>query len=248
MKIVSWNVNGLRAVLKKNFAEFVGDFKPDILCLQETKISRDICGGLELPFKYKYFNCAERKGYSGTAILSNAEPIDVRLIDMEGHPDEGRILLADFGDFNLVSVYVPNSQDGLRRLPYRRGWNADFCEFLRGARKPIIVCGDMNVAHGEIDLARPDANHFSAGFSDEERADFSALLKNAGLCDVWRDRNPGVTGRYSWWSYRGRARENNVGWRIDYFLVSNSFAKNVKDCGILDGVEGSDHCPVYIEL
>lgn len=248
MKIFSWNVNGLRAILKKNFLEFVSEYNPDILCLQETKVSRDICNEIELPFKYKFFNCAEKKGYSGTAILSNIEPFDVRLIDLKDHADEGRILFADFGEFNLVSVYVPNSQDGLKRLAYRRVWDRDFCEFLSGLSKPTFVCGDMNVAHQEIDLARPKDNHFSAGFTDEEREDFTNLLKDASLTDIWRFKNPDLANRYSWWSYRGGARFRNVGWRIDYFLVSTGYESLVKNCDILDKVEGSDHCPVMIEI
>ena len=248
MRIVSWNVNGLRAILKKNFAEFVAEYSPDILCLQETKVSRDLVGGLELPFPHCDFNCAVKKGYSGVAILGKPEPERVTAVDLPGHPDEGRILCADFGAFNLVSVYVPNSQDGLRRLAYRRLWNADFCAYVRGLEKPAIVCGDLNVAHEEIDIARPDDNRLSAGFSDEERADFTSLLKDADLADVWREFNPGAGGRYTWWSYRGGARARNVGWRIDYFLVSRPFLKNVKKAEILDGVAGSDHCPILLEI
>lgn len=248
MKIASWNVNGLRAVLKKDFGGFVKSFAPDILCLQETKISDDLHGSLELPFKYRAFSCAEKRGYSGTAILSNIEPLDVRAVDLDGHPGEGRIVCADFGDFFLASVYVPNSQDGLKRLDYRRAWDADFAEFARGAKKPLIICGDMNVAHNEIDIARPAANRRNPGFTDEEREDFSALLEGADLSDVWRERNPGVAGRYSWWSYRFGARRKNIGWRIDYFLVSRPFAASVKGADILDSVEGSDHCPVSIEI
>ncbi|MBS1485768.1 MAG: exodeoxyribonuclease III, partial [Opitutales bacterium] len=163
-------------------------------------------------------------------------------------PDEGRILCCDYGDFNLISTYVPNSQDDLRRLPYRRQWNGDFREFVKGLRKPLVICGDLNVAHEEIDLANPDTNHFSAGFTDEEREDFTTLLNDAGLVDVWRYFNPNVKDKYTWWSYRSRARERNVGWRIDYFLVSKGFEKSVKRCEILDDVLGSDHCPVLIEI
>ncbi|MBO7522057.1 MAG: exodeoxyribonuclease III [Opitutales bacterium] len=247
MRIISWNVNGLRAVLKKNFCEFVKEHSPDILCLQETKVSADICGDLELPFKYKNFSCAEKKGYSGTAILSNIEPLDARAIELEGHPCEGRIVCANFGEINLASVYVPNSQDGLKRLAYRRRWNRDFAEFAKGMPNAVI-CGDMNVAHCEIDIARPDTNHFSAGFTDEERGDFTMLLNEASLSDVWRERNPALADKYTWWSYRFGARQKNIGWRIDYFLVRNSLSKKVKKAEILDKVEGSDHCPVMIEL
>ena len=248
MRIISWNVNGLRAILKKNFNDFVDQYRPDILCLQETKISRDLVESLELPFKCCNFNCAEKKGYSGVAILSNQKPASVELVNMEGHPDEGRILNADFGKFNLLSVYVPNSQDELKRLEYRRKWNADFLTYVKSLSKPAIICGDLNVAHEEIDLARPADNHFSAGFSDPEREDFTRLLNDAELVDTWRAFNPNVKDRYSWWSYRGGARGRNVGWRIDYFLTSKKFFKNVKSVDILDNVEGSDHCPVMIEI
>ena len=235
MRIISWNVNGLRAVLKKNFGDFVKEYSPDILCLQETKIS------------YDNFSCAEKKGYSGVAILSNEKPFDVRSIEMEGHPQEGRILCADFGEFNLISAYVPNSQDELKRLAYRRKWNADFTALVKNIPN-AIVCGDLNVAHEEIDIARPKTNHFSAGFTDEERADFSALLKEASLIDVWRGKNIDVAGKYTWWSYRFGARQKNIGWRIDYFLVAASIAGKVKNAEILDNVEGSDHCPILIDL
>ncbi len=247
MRIISWNVNGLRAVLKKNFGDFVKEYSPDILCLQETKISYDICGEISLPFEYNNFSCAEKKGYSGVAILSNARPFDVRSVEMEGHPQEGRILCADFGEFNLISAYVPNSQDELKRLAYRRKWNADFASLVKNIPN-AIVCGDLNVAHEEIDIARPKTNHFSAGFTDEERADFSALLKEASLIDVWRGKNIDVAGKYTWWSYRFGARQKNIGWRIDYFLVAASIAGKVKNAEILDGVEGSDHCPILIDL
>ncbi len=247
MRIISWNVNGLRAVLKKNFNDFVKEYSPDILCLQETKISYDICGEIELPFEYKNFSCAEKKGYSGTAILSKAKPFEVRSIEMENHPQEGRILCADFGEFNLISTYVPNSQDELKRLSYRRQWNADFTNLVKNIPN-AIVCGDLNVAHEEIDIARPQNNHFSAGFTDEERADFSTLLKDASLKDIWREQNKDVKDRYTWWSYRFGARQKNIGWRIDYFLVAQNLAGKIKKAEILDCVEGSDHCPVMIDL
>ena len=247
MRIISWNVNGLRAVLKKNFREFVKEYSPDVLCLQETKISYDILGELDLPFKFCAFNCAEKKGYSGTAILSNIEPLSAGGVDLEGHPLEGRIVRANFGEINLASVYVPNSQDGLKRLPYRRRWNKDFSEFAKNMPNAVI-CGDLNVAHEEIDIARPDTNHFSASFTDEEREDFSAMLKAADLSDIWRERNPDAAEKYSWWSYRFGARQKNIGWRIDYFLVRRALSKKVKAAEILDKVEGSDHCPVMIEI
>ena len=252
MKIFSWNVNGLRAVISKNFREFVEECAPDVLCLQETKISGDLVETLDLPFKYKYFNCAEKKGYSGTAILSNIKPLDAGAAQLcprggDSHPDEGRITAADFGDFKLVCAYVPNSQGGLVRLPYRRRWNADFIGFLK-SKKPVVVCGDLNVAHCEIDLARPDDNHFSAGYSDEEREDFSELLARVPLVDVWRRLNPDSSGKYTWWSYRAGARKRGVGWRIDYFLVSPELMGKVRNCRILDDIEGSDHCPVMLDI
>jgi len=251
MKIFSWNVNGLRAVLKKNFYDFVASHAPDVLCLQETKISMQDALALDIPFKYKYFNCAEKKGYSGTAIFSNEEPLDVQSVQLEGHPDEGRILCANFAAFYLVNVYVPNSKTELERLSYRtQSFDADFRRYLKGLAKTkgVIVCGDLNVAHEEIDLARPADNHFSAGFTDEERASFAAHLKNGGLIDVWRALNPERQNKYSWWSYRGGARDRNVGWRIDYFLCTPDIFKKVKDADIHDDVTGSDHCPVSVTL
>ncbi len=249
MKIYSWNVNGLRAIIKKNFYEFVESEKPDILCLQETKISDDLVGDFsELPFKYKIFNCAERKGYSGTAILSNIKPVSTSSFNLEGHPFEGRISAAEFDDFMLVSAYVPNSQSDLARLGYRhKSWDVDFANYLKGLGKRIIVCGDFNVAHEEIDLARPNDNHFSAGFTDEEREGFGMILETVPLVDIWRLRNPDKVG-YTWWSYRGGARARNVGWRIDYFLVSPDIVASVEDCGISAEIEGSDHCPVWLKL
>ncbi len=246
MKIISWNVNGIRAVLKKNFGEFLAEHQPDILCLQETKISSDLTDGVQIDFPYQMFNCAEKKGYSGTAILSKIKPLRFEKIHFEDHPDEGRILLAEFENFVLFSVYVPNSQDDLRRLPYRQKWNADFLNLIKSQNKPVIICGDLNVAHTEIDLSNPSTNHFSAGFTDEERNDFSALLEGASLIDTWRNKNPETKNRYTWWSYRTKARDRNIGWRIDYFLVSESILKNVKEAEILDSVLGSDHCPVML--
>ena len=248
MKIYSWNVNGLRAVMTKNFGSFLESEKPDILCLQETRISADMCDKIELPFKYKYFSCADKKGYSGTAILSNIEPKSGGAVDLEGdHPNEGRITEADFGKFTLISAYVPNSQPELARLDYRCKWNKHFLELVQ-KRKNVLVCGDLNVAHNEIDLARPDDNHLSAGFSDQEREDFTTLLEKAPLVDLWRERNPDTADKYTWWSYRGGARSRNVGWRIDYFLSSPSLAKKIKSVEIHDKILGSDHCPVSIEL
>lgn len=248
MKIFSWNVNGLRAVKEKTFDSFIKECAPDILCLQETRLSADISDKIEVPFKYKCFHNAEKKGYSGTAILSNVEPISACSFALDGHPDEGRIVTFDFGTFKLVDVYVPNSRSELERLAYRHGnWGPDFREYLRGLGDSVLVCGDFNVAHNEIDLARPDANHFSAGFTDEERADFTKLLADVPLVDVWRERNPEKI-QYSWWSYRGGARQRNVGWRIDYFLASPQLMPRIKNCAINDDILGSDHCPVSVEL
>ena len=249
MKIYSWNVNGLRAILKKNFFEFVNIVNPDILCLQETKISSDLINQFDdLPFKYKYFSCAERKGYSGTAILSNVKPLSVSSFTLEGHPDEGRITTAEFENWTLVSAYIPNSQAELTRLKYRQNsWDIDFASYLKSLGNRVVACGDFNVAHKEIDLARPKDNHFSAGFTDEEREGFGNLLKNVPLLDIWRKRNPEEV-KYSWWSYRGGARARNVGWRIDYFLISPELEESVFDCGISSEIEGSDHCPVWIDI
>ena len=249
MRLFSWNVNGLRAVLKKNFGEFVSACAPDVLCLQETKISMPDAEKLDLPFKYKFFNCAERKGYSGTAILSNAAPEHVEIKDFDGHPREGRIIRADFGSFNLVNVYVPNSKSELERLDYRcEEFDAQFRGYLASLarEKPLAVCGDFNVAHEEIDLARPDDNHMSAGFTDAERASFSRHLAEVPLVDVYRFLNPLGRDKYTWWSYRGGARVRNVGWRIDYFLCTPSLMDKVSGFEIFDKVEGSDHCPVAL--
>lgn len=249
MKIFSWNVNGLRAVMKKNFSEFVSEKKPDVLCLQEAKIPMDEALKLELPFKHKYFYCAQKKGYSGTAILSNEEPLGVQTMLLDEHPEEGRIICADFGTYYLVTVYVPNSKTELERLSYRCGvFDRDFRNYLKSLSKskPVIVCGDFNVAHEEIDLARPADNHASAGFTDEERESFGKLL-DAGFTDVWREHNP-QKQQYTWWSYRSAARARNIGWRIDYFLCSSSIAGKIRNPQIHDDVLGSDHCPVSIEL
>jgi len=247
MKIFSWNVNGLRAVMTKTFSEFVSECRPDVLCVQETRLCPDSAAALDLPFKYKFFSHADKKGYSGTAILSNVEPSAGGTANFDGHGEEGRITWADFDGFRLVSAYIPNSQDGLRRLEYRQKWDAEFRAFLK-KNSPVVACGDFNVAHKEIDIARPDANRMSPGFTDEERADFTELLGGAELVDIWRARNPDAADKYTWWSYRGGARKRNVGWRIDYFLVSESLEKRVADCGICDGVLGSDHCPVYVDI
>lgn len=249
MKFVSWNVNGLRAVVGKNFQEVFEGLDADFFCLQETKLQK---GQLDLDFLgyYSYWNYAEKKGYSGTAIYTRHVPLNVTYgIGMEEHDHEGRVITLEMPDFFLVNVYVPNSQDGLRRLDYRMQWEEDFRAYLKGLdeRKPVIVCGDMNVAHLEIDLKNPQANRRNAGFTDEEREKMTTLL-GAGFTDTFRHFYPDVREAYSWWSYRFHAREKNVGWRIDYFLVSNRLVPHLESATILSNVMGSDHCPVQIEL
>lgn len=246
MKIISWNVNGLRSALSKNFSEFVAAAKPDILCLQETRIGSEAAEKLDLPFTHRYFYCAERAGYSGTAILSNIEPQGVRRVSLCGGADEGRVLVADFGGFSLASIYAPNAQAELKRIDYKHAWNAGFADFAK-SNAPLVACGDFNVAHNEIDIARPKENEGNAGFSETERADFSEILSRADMSDIWRERNPD-TVKYSWWSYRGGARRRNIGWRLDYFLLSRSLLKNVSEADILDGITGSDHAPISLEI
>lgn len=251
MRIFSWNVNGLRAVVKKNFYEFVEQYKPDVLCLQETRIPQKELAKIQLPFKYAQFGFSEKPGYAGTAILSNVKPLSMQSIRLENHPEEGRITRAEFDGFSLYSVYVPNSQDHLQRLDYReKCWDCDFRNYLAAESKTngIVVCGDMNVAHTEIDLARPKDNTMSAGFTEQERRGMDLLLREVPLVDIWRKLNPEKTDKYSWWSFRGGARARNVGWRIDYFLVSPNLVGNVKNTDILDNVLGSDHCPLMLDI
>jgi len=248
MKLISWNVNGLRACVGKGFFEFLEREQPDMMCLQETKLQPEQAP--EVEGYYDYWNSADKKGYSGTAIFSKTEPIAVTYdIDIDVHDHEGRVITAEYPEFYLVTVYVPNSQDGLKRLDYRMTWEDDFRAYLQALdqKKPVIVCGDMNVAHKEIDLKNPKTNRKNAGFTDEERAKMTELL-GAGFVDTFRHFYPEVEGVYSWWSYRFKAREKNAGWRIDYFLVSERFIDRVKDARILTDVFGSDHCPVVIEL
>lgn len=250
MKLISWNVNGLRACMGKGFLDFVAAEQPDMLCLQETKMQQ---GQADVPLEggyHEYWNSAEKKGYSGVALFSKCEPQSVTYgIGIDEHDHEGRVITADYGDFYLVTVYTPNSQDELKRLDYRMVWEDAFRAYLKrlDADKPVIVCGDMNVAHQEIDLKNPKTNRRNAGFTDEERAKMTALLED-GFVDTFRHFNPDLTGAYSWWSYRFKAREKNTGWRIDYFLVSERFINRVKDARILSNVFGSDHCPVLIEI
>ncbi|MCQ2172549.1 MAG: exodeoxyribonuclease III [Bacteroidales bacterium] len=248
MKLVSWNVNGLRAVAGKGFADIFENFDADFVCLQETKLQ---AGQIDLDFLgyTSYWNYADKAGYSGTAIYTRQQPLSViNGIGVDEHDHEGRVITLEMPEFYLVCVYVPNSQDGLKRLGYRMRWEDAFRSYVSGlaARKGVIICGDMNVAHEEIDLKNPATNHFNAGFSDEERGKFSELLA-AGFCDSWRMQHPGEA-KYSWWSYRMAARERNVGWRIDYFVVSDNFADHIESTDILNDIFGSDHCPVVLNI
>ena len=249
MKLISWNVNGLRAIMGKNFMEFFEAADADIFCLQETKLQ---AGQIEmdLPGYHQYWNYAEKKGYSGAAIFTKQEPIDVRYgIDIEEHDKEGRVITLEFTDFYMVDVYTPNSQNELARLDYRMTWEDAFRDYLCELRKtkPVIVTGDMNVAHEEIDLKNPKSNRRNAGFTDEERGKMTALLKS-GFIDTFRYFYPDLTEVYSWWSYRFKARERNSGWRIDYFLVSEELKDRLEDAKIHTEVTGSDHCPVELDL
>lgn len=251
MKFVSWNVNGLRAAFKKDLAASMDALDPDFLCLQEVKARPEQVDELWLSrWQHMLWNPAERPGYSGVLTLSKHAPLSTSLgIGMPEHDTEGRVCTMEFDDFWLVNCYTPNSKDGLARLPYRREWNEAFRQYVVGLaeKKPVIFCGDLNVAHEEIDLARPKDNHFSAGFSDEERADFSALLQS-GFVDTFRVLHPDVRDAYSWWSFRGGARARNVGWRIDYFCVSPSLLPRLKCADIHPQIIGSDHCPVSVDL
>jgi len=249
VKIISWNVNGLRAVLRKNFLDYLATESPDILCLQETKASPDDVEQLWPAAYTTYWNTAQKKGYSGTAILTRHRPISVSCgIKIEAHDNEGRVLTAEYPDFILVNVYVPNSKRELTRLPYRQEWDRDFLRYLKKLerKKPVIFCGDLNVAHNEIDLANPKTNVGNHGFTVEERAGFTSFIK-AGFLDTFREFEPGG-GHYSWWSPMSGARARNVGWRIDYFLISAALRPRRKLALIRPEIPGSDHCPVGIEL
>ena len=249
MKLISWNVNGLRAVMKKNFYEFVKEASPDILCLQETKMQEGQAE-VELPDYHKYWCSAEKKGYSGTLTLTKEKPVNVTYnMGIEIHDHEGRIVNCEFPDFYLVNVYVPNSQNELARIDYRMEWEDDFLGYIKELEKekPVIICGDMNVANKEIDLKNPKANRRNAGFTDEEREKMS-ILQDSGLIDTFRYFYPDKEGMYSWWSFRGNARANNTGWRIDYFLVSGALEGRLKSADILMDVYGSDHCPITLEI
>lgn len=249
MKLISWNVNGLRACVGKGFTEFVKAQQPDILCLQETKLQ---AGQIDLPMEgyHAYWNYAEKKGYSGTVLFTKTEPLAVTYgIGIPEHDKEGRVITAEFADFYMITVYTPNSQNELTRLPYRMTWEDAFLSYLKELeqKKPVIFCGDLNVAHREIDLKNPKSNHKNAGFTDEERGKFARLLEN-GFVDTFRYFYPEQEGIYSWWSYRFHAREKNAGWRIDYFLVSDCLKERLADAVIYTDVFGSDHCPVGLFL
>lgn len=248
-KLISWNVNGLRACMTKGFLEFFRDQQADVFCIQETKMQQ---GQAEVPLEgyHQYWNSAEKKGYSGTAVFTRTEPVSVSYgIGIDEHDHEGRVITLEFERFFLVNVYTPNSQNELARLDYRLRWEDDFRAYLLrlNETKPVVVCGDLNVAHTEIDLKNPKTNRNSAGFSDPERAKMTQLLAS-GFVDTFRAFYPDATGAYTWWSYFRRARATNAGWRIDYFLVSESLRENLRAASILSDVYGSDHCPVCLEL
>lgn len=249
IKCISWNVNGIRACVQKGFEEYFHAEDADLFCLQETKMQEGQLV-LDLPGYYQYWNYAEKKGYSGTAIFTKVEPMSVRYgIGIEEHDHEGRVISLEFKDFWFVTVYTPNSKQKLERLDYRMIWEDDFLSYIKSLEetKPVIFCGDLNVAHQEIDLKNPKTNHKNAGFTDEERSKFSAVLEN-GFTDTFRYFYPDAEQIYSWWSYRFKAREKNAGWRIDYFVTSKSLDERLEDAKIHTGVFGSDHCPVELDL
>ena len=250
MKAVSWNVNGLRACVGKGFEEIFRQMDADLFALQETKLQEGQIE-LQLPEGYhQYWNYAQKKGYSGTAVFAKREPVCVTYgIGIEEHDLEGRVITLEYPEFYFVTCYTPNSQDGLKRLEYRMKWEDDFQAYIRGLdeKKPVILCGDLNVAHEEIDLKNPKTNHKNAGFSDEERAKMTQFL-GSGFTDTWRFFYPDLEGVYSWWSYRFRAREKNAGWRIDYFITSRSIDEKLREAKIHTEVFGSDHCPVELDV
>ena len=248
-KFISWNVNGIRACVQKGFLESFRDLDADIFCLQETKLQAGQID-LDLPGYHQYWNYAEKKGYSGTAVFTKEEPISVFLgMDKAEHDTEGRLITLEYENFYFVCCYTPNAQDGLKRIDYRMKWEDDLREYLSSlsANKPVVYCGDLNVAHNEIDLKNPKSNRGNAGFSDEEREKFSQLLA-AGFTDSFRHLYPDVEGAYSWWSYRFQARAKNAGWRIDYFVVSDYIKDKIIDSKIHPEIFGSDHCPVELEI
>lgn len=249
MKLISWNVNGIRACVKKGFMDYFKDVDADVFCIQESKLQE---GQIELELEgyHQYWNYAEKKGYSGTAIFTKKQPIAVTYgLGIEEHDNEGRVITAEYEDYFVVTCYTPNSKSELERLDYRMVWEDAFRTHLLGldAKKPVMVCGDLNVAHKEIDLKNPKTNKRSAGFTDEERNKMTLLLE-AGFVDTFRYLYPDVTGAYSWWSYLGKARERNAGWRIDYWCVSERLKENIKEAEIHADILGSDHCPVMLEI
>ena len=249
MKYISWNVNGLRAAMKKGFMDVFNELDADIFCLQETKLQEGQIE-LDLPGYEQYWNYADKKGYSGTAIFTKEKPLSVQYgLGIDEHDHEGRVITLEYPDYYFITCYTPNSQNELARLPYRMEWEDAFRDYLvtLNKKKGVILCGDLNVAHEEIDLKNPKTNRKNAGFSDEERAKMTALLA-AGFTDTWRYFYPDVTGVYSWWSYRFKARQNNAGWRIDYFITSKDLDSRLKDAKIYTDITGSDHCPVGLIL
>lgn len=248
-KLISWNVNGLRACVTKGFMDYFKELDADVFCLQETKLQEGQIE-MDLPGYYQYWNYAVKKGYSGTAMFTKEEPVSVAYgIGVEAHDQEGRVITAEFPEYYIITCYTPNSKDGLARLPYRMEWEDAWRDYLKGLeeKKPVIFCGDLNVAHKEIDLKNPKTNRKNAGFTDEEREKFTTLL-NAGFLDTYRYFYPDQEGAYSWWSYRFRAREKNAGWRIDYFCVSECLKDRLLGATIHSDIMGSDHCPVELVL
>lgn len=249
MKMISWNVNGLRAAMGKGFMDFFRQQDADIFCLQETKLQEGQIQ-LDMPGYYQYWNYAEKKGYSGTAVFTKKKPVNVMLgIGIEEHDREGRVITLEFDEFYFITVYTPNSQNELARLPYRMEWEDDFLEYVKGLEKdkPVIYAGDLNVARLEIDIKNPKTNRRNAGFTDEEREKIQRAV-DSGFIDTFRFFNPQIEGIYSWWSYRFKARERNAGWRIDYFMASESLKDRLKDAKIHTEVMGSDHCPVELDI
>lgn len=249
MKFISWNVNGLRACVQKGFLDFFNSIDADFFCIQESKLQAGQID-LDLPCYHQYWNYAEKKGYSGTAIFAKNKALSVSYgIGIEEHDKEGRVITLEYDNFYLVTCYTPNSQNELKRLPYRMQWEDDFREYLKtlDAKKPVVLCGDLNVAHNEIDLKNPKTNRKNAGFSDEERAKMTELL-GSGFTDTFRYFYPDAEGIYSWWSYRFKAREKNAGWRIDYFITSKRINDKLKKAAIHTDVLGSDHCPVEVDI
>ena len=249
MKMISWNVNGIRACVNKGFKESFDALDADIFAIQESKMQKDQMQ-LDTPGYYQYWNYAKKKGYSGTAVFTKKEPVNVTYgLGIEEHDQEGRLITLDMGDYFFVCVYVPNSQNELKRLDYRMKWEDDFRKYVDGLKKekPVIICGDLNVAHKEIDIKNPSSNHHNPGFTDEERGKMTELL-DSGFVDSFRLKYPDLTDAYSWWSYRFKSRERNAGWRIDYFLVSDESSGKIIDAKIHTDIYGSDHCPVELEI